>query len=165
MSFERASGSIFINVPNSDALKTTNITQRTGTKAYSIKYATINKCYSIHIEQQQLKVDQVGFFGLIDDLYKQLDGKDIQDSKDHLWINKYRERAKVCMLDLYEVGCAEFHIDPSDLHDKAKSLLSDLDEDAREYVMREVICRIFASIGVPYFKLTQNFVCYSTSES
>ena len=57
---------------NSDILKTTDITQRTGTKAYSIKYATKNKCYSIHIEQRQLEVDQVGFSGLIDDLYKQL---------------------------------------------------------------------------------------------
>ena len=64
------------------------------------------------------------------------------------------------MLDLYEVGCAEFHIDPSDLDDKAQSLLSDLDEDAREYVMREVICRIFASIGVPYFKLTQKYCVF-----
>ena len=142
---------------NSGVLKRANITHRTGTKAYSIKYTTINKCCSIRIEQRQLKVDQVGFYSLIDDLYMQLDGKWIQDSKDHLWRNKYRERAKVCMLDLYEVGRAEFIIDPSDLHDKAKSLLYELDEDSAEYVIREVIGRIFASIGVPYFKLTQKY--------
>jgi hypothetical protein len=142
---------------NSDILKPIDIPQRTGTKAYSIKYATKNKCCSILIEQRQLKVDQAGFSGLIDDLYKQLDGKEIQDSKDHLWINKYRESAKVCMLDLYEGGRAEFRIDHSDLHDKPKSLLYQLDEDSREYVIREVISRIFASIGVPYFKLTQKY--------
>ena len=52
---------------------------------------------------------------------------------------------------------AEFIIDPSDLHDKAKSLLYKLDEDSAEYVIREVIDRIFASIGVPHFKLTQKY--------
>ena len=146
---------------NSDILKPIDIPQRTGPKAYSIKYATKNKfCSSIRIEQRQLKVGQTEFYSLIDDLYKQLDGKEIQDSKDHLWINKYRERAKVFMLDIYEVGCAKFHIDHSDLHDKADSLLSDLDEDAREYVMREVICRIFASIGVPHFRLTQKYCVF-----
>jgi hypothetical protein len=69
------------------------------------------------------------------------------------------------MLDLYEGGHAELIIDHSDLHDKAKSLLSDLDEDTREYVMREVICRIFASIGVPHFKLTQKFCVFYTGAS
>ena len=78
-------------ISNSGVLKRANITQRTGAKAYSIKYATMNKCCSIRIEQRQLKVDQAGFSGLIDDLYMQLDGKWIQDSKDHLWRNKYRE--------------------------------------------------------------------------
>jgi hypothetical protein len=131
--------------------------RRTGTKAYSIKYTTINKCCSIRIEQRQLKVDQVGFYSLIDDLYMQLDGKWIQDSKDLLWRNKYRERAKVCMLDLYEVGRAEFIIDPSDLHDKAKSLLYKLDDESAEYIIREVIDRIFASIGVRDSKLTQKY--------
>ena len=145
---------------NSDMLKRANITQRKGTKAYSIKYTTINKCCSIRIEQRQLEVDQTEFYSLVDDLYKQLDGKWIQDSKDHSWINKYRERAKVCMLDLHEVGRAEFLIDPSDLDDKAKSLLSELDEDSAEYVIREVISRIFASIGVPHLKLTQRYCVF-----
>lgn len=144
---------------NSGALKT-NITQRTGTKAYSIKYTSIKKRCSILIEQRELKVDQTGFYSLIDDLYKQLDNKWVQDSKDRSWRKKYRERAKVCMLDLYEGGRAEFIIDPSDLHDKAKSLLYELDEDSAEYVIREVISRIFASIGVPYFKLTQKYCVF-----
>ena len=109
------------------------------------------------LNNDRLKVDQAEFYSLIDDLYMQLDDKWIQDSKDHVWRNKYRERAKVCMLDLYEVGRAEFIIDPSDLHDKAKSLLYKLDEDSAEYVIREVIDRIFASIGVPHFKLTQKY--------
>lgn len=151
----------FKALSNSDVLKKANIIQRTWPKAYSIKYATKNKCCSsIRIEPRQLKVSQTEFYSLIDDLYKQLDGKEIQDSKDHLWINKYRERAKVCMADIYEVGCAEFHIDHSDLHDKAKSLLYELDEDTQEYVIREVICRIFASIGVPHFRLTQKYCVF-----
>lgn len=144
-------------ISNSGVLKRADVSQKTGAKAYSIKYATRNKCCSIRIEQRQLKVDQAEFYSLIDDLYMQLDDKWIQDSKDHVWRNKYRERAKVCMLDLYEVGRAEFIIDPSDLHDKAKSLLYKLDEDSAEYVIREVIDRIFASIGVPHFKLTQKY--------
>ena len=63
----------------------------------------------------------------------------------------------VCMLDLCEVGRAEFIIDPSDLHDKAKSLLYKLDDESAEYVIREVIDRIFASIGVRDSKLTQRY--------
>ena len=145
---------------NSGVLKGENITQRTGTKAYSIKYTPIKKRCSILIEQRELKVDQAEFYSLINDLYKQLDDRWIRDSKDHSWINKYRERAKVCMLDLYEGGRAEFIIDPSDLDDKAKSLLYELDEDSVEYVIREVISRIFASIGVPYFKLTQKYCVF-----
>ncbi|HEY7081723.1 MAG TPA: hypothetical protein VH500_18680 [Nitrososphaeraceae archaeon] len=145
---------------NSDVFETTNITQRTGTKAYSVKYSIKNMCSSILIEQRQLKIDQVDLHSLIDDLYKQLDDKWIQDGKDHLWINKYREQAKVCMLDLYEVGRAELLIDPSDLHDKARSQFYELYEDSAEYVMREVISRIFASIGVPDFKLTQKYCVF-----
>jgi hypothetical protein len=145
---------------NNGVLETTNITQRTGTKAYSIKYTTKNKCFSILIEQRQLKVDQMDLHSLIDELYKQLDGKEIQDSKDHLWRKKYRELAKVCMLDLYEVGRAELIIDPFDFHDKARSQFYELYEDSAEYVMREVISRIFASIGVPDFKLTQKYCVF-----
>jgi hypothetical protein len=112
------------------------------------------------IEQLQIKVTEVEFSGLIDDIYMQLDGKLIQDSKDRLWRKKYRERAKVCMLDLYKVGRAQFFIDPYDLQDKAKSQFYELDEDSEEYVMREVSRRIFASIGVPHFRLTQKYCVF-----
>jgi hypothetical protein len=149
----------------SDVLKGENIKSKTGTKAYSVNYTTINECHSILIEQRQLKVDQAGFSGLIDDLYRKLDCKEIQDIKDRSWRKKYRERAKVCMLDLYEIGRAEFIIDSSDIDDKSESLLSELDEDSREYVIREVISRIFASIGVPYFKLTQKYCVFNTRGS
>jgi hypothetical protein len=145
---------------NSNELEEANIGQRTRSKAYSIKYAKIKECCRILIEQQQLKVIEVGFSGLIDDIYKQLDDKLIQDSKDSSWRKKYRERAKVCMLDLYEVGRAEFFIDPYDLRDKAKSQFYELDRDSAEYVIREVISKIFASIGVPHFKLTQKYCVF-----
>lgn len=131
---------------------------RTGTKAYSIKYVTMSCC--IRIKQQQLKVGQWGSCSLIDDLHTQLNGKCIKNSKDHLWTNKYRERAKVYMQDLYEVGRAEFIIDASDLHGKAKSVLYKLDDDSAEFVIREVIDRIFESIGVRDFKLTQKYCVF-----
>jgi hypothetical protein len=117
----------------------------------------MNKACCIRIKQRQLKVGQGGFCSLIDDLHTQLDGKCIKDSKDHLWMNKYRERAKVYMHDLYEVGRAEFIIDCSDLHGKTKSLLFKLDDDSTEFVIREVIDRIFESIGLRDFKLTQKY--------
>ena len=86
---------------NSDMLKRANITQRKGTKAYSIKYTTINKCCSIRIEQRQLEVDQTEFYSLIDDLYKQLDGKWIQDSKDHSWVETSIENELKCVCWIY----------------------------------------------------------------
>jgi len=142
---------------NSDVFETTNITSRRGTKAYSIKYVTMNKNCCIRIKQRQLKVDQMDLHSLINDLHKQLDDKRIQDSKDHLWRQKYRERAKVYMQDLYEVGRAEFIIDSTDLHGRIKSVLFKLDDDSAEFVIREVINRIFASIGIRDFKLTQKY--------
>ena len=122
---------------NSSVLKRANIRQRTGTNAYSIKHVRMNKCGSIRIEQRQLKVDQWEFCSLIDDLHMQLDDKMIKDSKDHLWRKKCRESAKVYMHDLYEVGRAEFIIDPRDLLEEARSGLYKLDDDSAEYVIRE----------------------------
>jgi predicted RNA-binding protein len=150
---------------NSDVFETTSITPRKGTKAYSIKYVTKNKCYSVRIKQRQLKVNQVDLHSLIDDLHKQLDDKWKQDSKDHLWRQKYRERAKVYMHDLYEVGRAQFIIDPTDLRE-AKSVFYKLDDHSAEYVIREVISRIIASISVRDFKLRlRDIICYSTGAS
>ena len=52
-----------------------------------------------------------------------------------------------------------------DLQDKAKSQFYELDEDSEEYVMREVISRIFASIGVPHFRLTQKYCVFNIGAS
>lgn len=51
-------------------------------------------------------------------------------------------------------------LNPYDLQDKAKSQFYELDEDSEEYVMREVSRRIFASIGVSYFRLTQKYCMF-----
>jgi hypothetical protein len=101
-------------------------------------------------------------YSLIDDIYMQLDSKSIEDSNDHLWRRKYRERAKVYMHDLYEVGRAEFIIDPTDLHEETKSLLFKLDDYFAEYVIRQVVCRIIANVSIRDFKLRlRDIMCYS----
>jgi len=121
--------------------------RRTGTKTYPVKYITLKKCGSIRNEQRHLKDDK-RLCSLIDDIHMQLDSKLIEDSTDHSCRKKYRERAKVYMYDLYEIGHAEFIIGSSDLDEVAKSILYKLDGHSAEYVIREVIHRIFASIGI-----------------
>lgn len=61
------------------------------------------------------------------------------------------------MHDLYEIAHAEFIIDSSDLDDVAKSILYKLDGHFEEYVIREVINKIFASIGVRDSRLTPRY--------
>jgi hypothetical protein len=129
---------------------------RTGTKAHPIKYITLNKCDSIHNEQRHLKGD-MRLRSLIDDIHLQLDSKLIEDSTDHSWRKKYREHAKVYMHDLYEIGRAEFIIGSSDLDDVAKSILYKLDGHSAEFLIREAISRIFASIGVRDSRLTPRY--------
>jgi hypothetical protein len=139
--------------------------RRTGKKAYAIKYVTMNKCFSLPI-RRQFKVSQWKLYSLIDEIHIQLDSKSIEDSKDHLWRKKYSESAKVYMHDLYEVGRAEFVIDPTDLREEAKSVFYKLDDHSAEYVIREVIRRIIASISVRDFKLRlRDIISYSIGAS
>lgn len=147
-----------IHVNKSKALTNSSKSKRhrTGTKAHPIKYIALNKCGSIRNEQRHLKGDQ-RLCNLIDDIHMQLDSKLIEDCKDHSWRKKYRERAKVYMHDLYEIAHAEFIIESSDLDDVAKSILYKLDSYSAGYVIRQVIDRIFASIGIRDSKLTPRY--------
>lgn len=129
---------------------------RTRTNAYPIKYTTMNKCFSTPIRRQS-KASHRRFQSLLDDIHMQLDSKLIEDSKDHSWMKKYRERAKVYMHDLYKIGCAKFTIDSRDLNDVAKSILYKLDGHSAEYVIRQVVNRIFASVGILDSKLKPRY--------
>ncbi len=141
---------------NPELLKSANITEKTGTKAYSIKLGRRNQGCSILVRQRLLAIGQWGFENLINDLYLQLDEKLIDDNADHL-CKKYRKRARSYFQDLYELGRAEIIIDTEDLHGRAKSVLDKLDKETAEYVIREVVGRILASVGVQDFQLRQRF--------
>ncbi len=155
------------HVNKSKAFTSSSVSKRcrTRTKACAIKYVTLNKCFSLPV-RRQFKVSQWKLYSLIDEIHIQLDSKLIEDCKDDLWKKKYRERAKVYMHDLYEVGRAEFIIDPTDLREEAKSVFYKLDDHSAEYVIREVINRIIASISVRDFKLRlRDIICYSIGAS
>jgi hypothetical protein len=145
-----------IHVNKSKAFTSSSVLKRhrTETKAHPIKNITLNKCDSIRNEQLHLSQR---LCSLIDDIHMQLDSKLLEDSKDHSLRKKYREHAKVYMHDLYEIAHAEFIIDSSDLDDVVKSILYKLDGHSAEYVIREVINRIFASIGVCDSRLTPRY--------
>jgi hypothetical protein len=140
----------------SNTLMNSSKRQRTGTNAHPIKNITLNKSGSIHNEERHLKGDK-RLHSLIDDIHLQLDSKLIEDSTDRSWRKKYRERAKVYMHDLCEIGRAEFIIGSSDLDDVAKSILYKLDGQSAEYVISQVITRIFATIGIRDSKLRPRY--------
>jgi hypothetical protein len=91
---------------------------------------------------------------LCNEVYLQLDNKLIKDEKDGRWKRKYRERAKDYIFKLPATGIEPFEIDSSDLSKRVKKELDGLDYDAEEYVEKEVVGRIFDSIGEHYLKLS-----------
>ncbi len=95
----------------------------------------------------EFEVGQWPLDSLCDEIYLQLDSKWTKGKKDGSRKRKYRELAKSYAYRLPMDGLAIFYIDPDDLSMRIIEELEHIDYELADYVMKEVIGRIFDSVG------------------
>ena len=105
-------------------------------------------------EKREFEVGQWPLDSLCNEIYLQLDSKLLKDKKNGPRKKKYREHARSYAYRLPMDGLAIFYIDPSDLSMRIIEELENMDFELADYVMKEVIGRIFDSIGEPYLQLS-----------
>lgn len=104
--------------------------------------------------KREFEIGQWPLGSLRDEIYSQLDSKYIKDKKNGPRKRKYRERAKTYVHRIPIDGLRPFYIDPGDLSREIVEELQNLDYKEEDYVLKEVIGRIFDSIGEPYLTLS-----------
>jgi hypothetical protein len=97
-------------------------------------------------------------------VHSQLDAKWIKDEKDGNMKRKYRERARCYIRKIHEGALVRFPIDTSDLTGRVADEFINLEDSVWDYVVTDVIGRIFDSIGKPYVRVrVRDFVKWKIS--
>lgn len=103
---------------------------------------------------REFEIGQWPLDSLCNEIYLQLDSKLIKDEKNGPLKRKYRERARSHIRHLPVDYPESFYIDSRDLSRRVKEELESLDYEEADYVMKEVIGRVFDSIGELYLRLS-----------
>jgi len=104
--------------------------------------------------KREYEIGQWPLDSLCNEIYLQLDSKWIKYGKNGPRKRKYRERALLHTRHPSVDYLESFYIDSRDLSREVKEELESLDYEAADYVMKEVIGRIFDSIGELYLRLS-----------
>ena len=117
-------------------------------------------------ERIEVAEEQWSLEGLIAAMHSQLDSIWIRDEEDGDMKRKYRERVRSDVRKLPENGIVPFCINASDMTGRVKEEFFNLEDGQANYVMPEIIDRIFDSIGESYLKLkVRDLVDWEISET
>jgi hypothetical protein len=105
-------------------------------------------------KNREFEIGQWPLDSLYNEIHSQLDSKWIKDKKDGPRKRKYRERARLYTHHPPVDYPESFYIDSRDLPRRVIEELESLDYETADYVMKEVIGRIFDSIGELYLRVS-----------
>jgi hypothetical protein len=116
---------------------------------------------TIEVKKEKWTIDT-----LIAEMYSQLDDIWLRDAKDGNMKRKYRRRARLYEPEQSEDGLEPFTIDVADLTARVKEEFFSLGDGAQDYVVKEVLSKIFDSVGKPYLRLrVRDFTAWDLNES